>query len=138
MATSLPPCGLSRPCSPAALALSGCGGDDPDSTAPAASSEHSGHGSSEPDASGAAAATVDVTIEGDEVTPVAQAMEIGVGETVLLNITSDRSGELHVHSSPEQEFEFESGTGGRGHPRPARGPWTSRSTRAMRSSSGCS
>jgi hypothetical protein len=113
MTTSLPPLrrSLIVLAASAALALSGCGGNDPDSAAPAASSEHSDHGSSqEPDTSGAAAATVDVTIEGDEVTPVAQAVEIGVGETVLLNITSDRSGELHVHSSPEQEFEFESGT----------------------------
>jgi hypothetical protein len=100
----------------AALALSGCGGDEPDAGA-SASPEHSDHADqsdspspSKSDGPVEAAATVDVTIEGDEVTPVAQAVQIGVGETVLLNVTSDRSGELHVHSSPEQELEFEAGT----------------------------
>ncbi len=90
----------------AAFALSGCGGEEPDSSASptgTASSQHSDHSSP-------VGATVDVKIEGDEVTPVAQAVEIGVGETVVLNVTSDRSGELHVHSSPEQELEFEAGT----------------------------
>src|SRR4051794_1307632 len=89
-----------------ALALAGCGGEKPDSSA---SPEHSDHSSSAGPSS-AAAATVDVKIEGDEVTPVAQAVEIGVGDTIALNVTSDRSGELHVHSSPEQELEFEPGT----------------------------
>jgi hypothetical protein len=54
--------------------------------------------------------TVDVTIKGDDVTPVAQQVELGVGETLVLNITSDRAGELHVHSSPEQELAFPAGS----------------------------
>ena len=54
--------------------------------------------------------TVDVTIVGDEVTPVAQSVELGVGETLLLDINSDRAGELHVHSSPEQFADFQPGS----------------------------
>ena len=74
----------------AALALSGCGGDEPDPGA-SASPEHSDHADqsdspspSKSDGPVEAAATVDVTIEGDEVTPVAQAVQIGVGETVSI------------------------------------------------------
>ena len=107
-----------------ALALSGCGEDEPDpsaSSSPSAS-EHSDHEetdepsespSEEPsksEDSGESVATVDVTIKGDEVTPIGEAVEIGVGEKVVLNIDSDRSGELHVHSSPEKELEFPAGT----------------------------
>jgi hypothetical protein len=93
----------------AVLALSGCGGDEPSTSGPSASeSSASGQTSTSKPANGAT--QVDVTIEGDDVTPVAQAVQIGVGETVVLNITSDRAGELHVHSSPEQELEFEAGS----------------------------
>ena len=99
-----------------ALALSGCGEDEPDpsaSSSPSAS-EHSDHEEtdepSKSEDSGETVATVDVTIKGDEVTPIGEAVEIGVGEKVVLNIDSDRSGELHVHSSPEKELEFPAGT----------------------------
>jgi plastocyanin len=92
----------------AVLALAGCGGSDEPSSP--STSGASSSGSTQGSSKSTAAATVDVKIEGDEVTPVAQAVQIGVGETVRLNITSDRSGELHVHSSPEQELEFEPGT----------------------------
>jgi plastocyanin len=43
------------------------------------------------------------------VTPVAQSVEVEVGETVTLEVTSDRAGELHVHSTPEQYKQFEQG-----------------------------
>ena len=94
----------------AVLALAGCGGDDEPSTSEPSASESSGSGQSPTSKPANGATQVDVTIEGDDVTPVAQAVQIGVGETVVLNVTSDRAGELHVHSSPEQEFEFEPGT----------------------------
>jgi hypothetical protein len=53
--------------------------------------------------------TVDVTISGDKVTPNGDRVEAHVGEPVTLHITSDRAGELHVHSDPEQEIEYGKG-----------------------------
>ena len=53
---------------------------------------------------------VDVSIVGSDVTPVAQQVELGVGETLLLEVESDRAGELHVHSSPEQVVDFAAGS----------------------------
>ena len=32
------------------------------------------------------------------------------GKPLTITITSDRSGELHVHSSPEEEIAFDKGT----------------------------
>jgi hypothetical protein len=50
--------------------------------------------------------SVDVTVQGDQVSPNAQVLEVEVGEPITLEITSDRPGELHIHSSPEQYVEF--------------------------------
>ena len=37
-------------------------------------------------------------------------MQAKVGEKITLNVDSDREGELHVHSTPEQELEYAVGT----------------------------
>jgi len=37
-------------------------------------------------------------------------VEVAVGEKVVLRVTATQAGELHVHSSPEQELEFPAGT----------------------------
>ena len=50
-----------------------------------------------------------ITIDGDRVAPVAQQLEALAGEPMRVLIRSDRPGELHVHSVPEQTFEFEAG-----------------------------
>ena len=50
-----------------------------------------------------------VTVNGDKVTPAAEPLTISVGQPVELDVTSDRDGELHVHSSPEHEFAFKPG-----------------------------
>ena len=42
--------------------------------------------------------------------PVAEEVRAKAGDVLLVTITSDRAGELHVHSSPEQEVGFEQGT----------------------------
>jgi plastocyanin len=66
---------------------------------------------SEPETSPSPAdTTVKVTIKGDSVDPVAKQVHIGVGDTITMKVDSDRAGELHVHSTPEQSFDFESGT----------------------------
>ena len=55
-------------------------------------------------------ADVDVRIEGDEVLPNAQEIKLSTGEALSVRIDSDRAGELHVHSTPEQFVEFGAGT----------------------------
>ncbi len=51
-----------------------------------------------------------ITIKGDKISPSGKRIEVGRGETFFLEITSDRAGELHIHSKPEQYVEFETGT----------------------------
>jgi ABC-type phosphate transport system substrate-binding protein len=75
----------------AALGLAGCSDDT------------SGKASSD-------ATTVEVTIKGSSVEPVAKKVDIGVGGTITVKVDSDRAGELHVHSTPEQTFDFKAGT----------------------------
>lgn len=85
-----------------ALALTACGdGGDTDP----------------PDGSETPAATTDgdsvavtVTREGDSFTPNGERVELGVDQTLTLTITADEAGELHVHSTPEQEIAYDEGT----------------------------
>ena len=98
------------------LALSGCGEDESTtsgepkesaSASPTTKPEKSPKPS--PSTSDGAATTVEVEVAGSEVTPLAETVEIGVGEPLVLAISSDRIGELHVHSTPEKELSFEAG-----------------------------
>jgi hypothetical protein len=50
-----------------------------------------------------------VTIEGDDVTPNGERVEVEAGEDVELDVTADAPGEIHVHSTPEQELEYDEG-----------------------------
>jgi hypothetical protein len=105
----------------AVLLLAGCG-DDGDA------SDENGESSS-PSASPSASATsessaeqpspeeptdeadaIAITVKGDSITPNGARVEATVGEPVRLEITSDRAGELHVHSTPDQTVPFEPGT----------------------------
>ena len=54
--------------------------------------------------------TIDVTIEGDSITPNGDRVEVEVGQPIELVVKADAAGEIHVHSDPEQEFEYGSGT----------------------------
>lgn len=53
---------------------------------------------------------VDVTINGDQTTPNGSVVQASVGQPVSLHVTADAPGEIHVHSSPEQEFSYQAGT----------------------------
>jgi hypothetical protein len=53
---------------------------------------------------------ITVTISGDSVTPNGERVDVAVGQDVQLKVTADAAGEIHVHSSPEQELEYEAGT----------------------------
>jgi hypothetical protein len=104
----------------ATLALTGC--SDQTSTAGSSHSEHSehsehssSHGSQAPSTSAEATpspagTTVQITIKGGKVTPNGDRVKAEVGKPVTLNIDADTAGELHVHSTPEQEIQFPQGT----------------------------
>src|SRR3954447_1622728 len=98
-----------------ALGLTSCGSDEPTvpaeslspSKAPAAT--ESGASSPTPGDDAPAGPSLEVTIKGDKIDPLNKSLEVTVGQTLTLDVTSDRAGELHVHSSPEQELEFDAG-----------------------------
>ena len=101
-----------------ALALTACGSADTpadeaasDSPSPSAVSSptESAMESEEPAEPEPEGTVVDITIEGDTVEPNGDQVKVPLGEPVTLAVTSDRAGELHVHSSPEQEVAFKRG-----------------------------
>jgi ABC-type glycerol-3-phosphate transport system substrate-binding protein len=51
-----------------------------------------------------------ITIKGESVTPSGQEYDVAVGQRVEFDVTADKPGEIHVHSSPEQEFEYDAGS----------------------------
>ncbi len=80
----------------ALLALAGCGSDGSKDV------------KTTTDSSGAQ--TIDITFKGDTVDPEAAKVKVKAGDPVTLHITADKPGEIHVHSSPEQQIEYSSGT----------------------------
>ncbi len=52
---------------------------------------------------------IKVTFDGDSVTPNGERVEVSAGQDVELDITADVAGEIHVHSTPEQELEYDAG-----------------------------
>jgi plastocyanin len=62
------------------------------------------------DGSGGDGQTIEVTIKDGAVEPNGERVEAKVGEPITLEITADEPGEIHVHSTPEQEIEYDAGT----------------------------
>jgi hypothetical protein len=52
---------------------------------------------------------VKITFAGGRVTPVAENLDVNVGDQVVLDITADTAGEIHVHSTPEQHIDYPAG-----------------------------
>ena len=77
-----------------AFTLSACG----------SSSSSSGAGDDEP------TKVIDITFDGNDVTPNGTDIDVKVGQRIELDVTADKPGEIHVHSSPEQEFEYQAGS----------------------------
>jgi hypothetical protein len=77
------------------------------SSSPSETADASESPSPSPEPSGTA---IDITFASGDVTPKAKRMKIDAGEPITLNITADEPGELHIHSSPEQELAYEKGT----------------------------
>ena len=76
------------------LALTACGGGDPQGTDP----------------SKLPTKVIDVTINGSDTDPNGEHLDVSVGQRIELDVTADQPGEIHVHSNPEQEFEYEAGS----------------------------
>jgi len=53
--------------------------------------------------------SIQIQIDGGDISPKGDRVETKTGDVITLQIDSDRAGELHVHSTPEQEFAFEIG-----------------------------
>jgi hypothetical protein len=54
--------------------------------------------------------SIHITIKGGKVTPNGDRVKATVDKPITLHIDADSSGEIHVHSTPEQEIEFPKGT----------------------------
>lgn len=78
----------------ALLALTGCSSDGDD--APPA-------GDGEP-------TTIQLTITDEEISPMGERINVEAGEPITVEITADREGSLHVHSTPEHNLDFVDGT----------------------------
>lgn len=102
------------------LVLGACGSDDQGATDEPTTPESSVTQPNEPtptdqptptatpkDTSGT---TIDITFTGDKVDPNGVARKVKAGEPFTLHIVADKPGELHIHSSPEQELEYPAGT----------------------------
>jgi hypothetical protein len=112
----------------ATLSLAGCG-DSPGETSsetteglnatPSASESASPSESASESAGGSASPTakpsprgqvIEISIENGEIDPSGERVKATIGKPVTLRITADQAGELHVHSTPEQQIAFEAGT----------------------------
>ena len=56
------------------------------------------------------AKVINVTFSGDTVTPNGERVDVAVGQKVQFVVKADAAGEIHVHSTPEKELEYNAGT----------------------------
>ena len=84
-----------------AASLAACGGDD-DADPPT--------GSQDVTTQDGDAVAVTITREDDSFTPNGERVELAVDQTLVLTVDSDEAGEIHVHSTPEQEITYDAGT----------------------------
>ena len=70
----------------------------------------SGSPGSDPAATPAPPASIAITLRDGTVSPRGTRVKARVGQPVRLRIDADTAGELHVHSTPEQEVEFPAGS----------------------------
>lgn len=76
-----------------AVTLTACGSDD----------SSSGTGADLP------VKKIAITIQGEDTTPNGSDIDVEVGQPIELVVSADQPGEIHVHSTPEQEFEYDAG-----------------------------
>jgi hypothetical protein len=83
-----------------AASLTACGSSD-DTGAPTSSQGATTDGDS---------VAVTIKRQGDKFTPNGERVDLAVDQTLVLTIDADQAGELHVHSTPEQEIQYDAGT----------------------------
>jgi hypothetical protein len=80
--------------------LAGCGSDSKTSSTPPNPTTTS---------TSSAGLVIDAKIRGNDIEPNGQRLQVKLGEPITINVDADRDGELHVHSTPEQELEYKAG-----------------------------
>ena len=98
------------------LLVSGCGSDEPTGsdkptrarTSATADASATAKPSKKPNKP--SGTTINITFKGDTVDPSGAEKKVKAGKPITLHIVADQPGELHVHSSPEQEIEYDAGT----------------------------
>jgi hypothetical protein len=75
--------------------VAGCGGSSP--SAPSSSGSQQSPSQS--------ALSIDITISNGTVTPTNAQLSAKVGQPISVRVSSDTPDELHVHSTPDHEFE---------------------------------
>jgi hypothetical protein len=98
--------------------LSGCGSDEPSTSAEpeeTSSPAEPEETSAEPEETSKPAepeetATIEITISNGSVSPSGERVEVDAGQPIELIVRADEAGAIHVHSTPEQEFEYGNGT----------------------------
>jgi uncharacterized lipoprotein len=98
------------------LLVTGCGSDnttagDSETTAAASATATVSPTPMAPTSSATAdqGTVLNVKVQGDKVTPNGERVKAKVGKPVTINVSANRAGELHVHSTPEQELEYRKG-----------------------------
>lgn len=103
----------------AVLALTGCGSEEENASKDSAATESSATAEASPSADSSPKAkptnkpegtTIEVTFRDGEVDPAGVQRKVEAGEPIVFRIEADQPGELHVHSSPEQEIAYRAGT----------------------------
>jgi hypothetical protein len=70
-----------------------------------------GNGSSSAPTSDLPTKVIDITFSGNDMSPNGTDIDVEVGQRIEFDVTADKPGEIHVHSSPEeQEFEYDKGS----------------------------
>jgi hypothetical protein len=94
----------------ALLAVGACSDDSKDGQGTSSGATASGSSSEGAKGPSREGTTVDITIKDGRVTPNGERVTVKVGEPVRLRIDADTAGEIHVHSTPEQQIEFDKGS----------------------------
>jgi hypothetical protein len=69
-----------------------------------------GSGSSTSSAGPLPTKVIDITISGSSITPNGDRVSVAVGQRIEFDVTADAPGEIHVHSTPEQELAYDKGS----------------------------
>jgi hypothetical protein len=96
------------------MLVSGCGSDEPSGSekpkADKSTATVDASAKAKPTKKKPSGTTIDITLKGDTVDPNGVQRKVKAGKPITLHIVADKPGELHVHSSPEQQIEYDAGT----------------------------